>query len=126
MLTQQPIERISPTGRTQALRTVIVVGQPGQQVPESAFDALGYDIVVLEPLARAYTQIKRVMPTVIVMSVSLDDLESFQLLTMLKLDPATASIPVRLFVAPETEESDEEVAMPDNAESFASIPLSMN
>jgi len=125
MLTQTT-ERIHPIGRTHALRTVIVVGQPGQQVPESAFDNLEYDVVVLEPIAHAYSQVRRVKPTLIVMSLSLDDLDCFQLLTMLRLDPETASIPIRMFVGSEEEAPAEEVANADLNETFTTMPLSMN
>lgn len=125
MLTQ-PAERIHPLGRTHALRTIIVVGQPGQQVPESAFDGLDYDVVVLEPVTHAYSQIRRVKPALIVMSLSLDDGECFQLLTMLRLDQETASIPIRMFVASEEEETEEEVANAEVDESFDTVPMSMN
>ena len=125
MLTQTT-ERIHPTGRTRALRTVIVVGQPGQQVPESAFDTLEYDVVVLEPVTHAYAQVRRVKPALIVLCVSLDDLDCFQLLTMLRLDRETASIPIRMFVASEAEPAAEEVTNADVSESFATVPLSMN
>ena len=125
MLTQSA-ERIHPIGRTRALRTIIIVGQPGQQVPESAFDGLDYDVVVLEPLTHAYSQVRRVKPALIVMSLSLDDDDCFQLLTMLKLDRETASIPIRMFVASEEEAPGEEVENTDVDESFATMPLSMN
>ena len=125
MLTQSA-ERFHPIGRTHALRTVIVVGQPGQQVPESAFDNLEYDVVVLEPLTHAYSQVRRVKPTLIVMCLSLDDVDCFQLLTMLRLDQETASIPIRMFVASETETPEEEVANVDVSDTFATVPVSMN
>jgi CheY-like chemotaxis protein len=125
MLTQLA-EHIHPVGRTQALRTIIVVGQPGQQVPESAFDGLEYDVVVLEPLRHAYSQVRRVKPALIVMGLSLDDDDCFQLLTMLKLDRETASIPIRMFVASEEEAPAEDVENTDVNESFATMPLSMN
>jgi CheY-like chemotaxis protein len=124
MLTQTT-ER-HPVGRTHALRTVIVVGKPGQQVPESAFDTLEYDVVVLEPVTHAYTQVRRVSPTLIVMCLSLDDIDSFQLLTMLRLDPETASIPIRMFVASEAEAPAEEVPTADVGETFVAVPMSMN
>ena len=97
-----------------------------RQVPESAFDNLEYDVVVLEPIAHAYSQVRRVKPTLIVMSLSLDDLDCFQLLTMLRLDPETASIPIRMFVGSEEEAPAEEVANADLNETFTTMPLSMN
>ena len=125
MLTQTT-ERIHPIGRTHALRTVFVVGQPGQQVPESAFDTVEYDVVVLEPVTHAYAQVRRVKPALIVMCLSLDDLDCFQLLTMLRLDRETASIPIRMFVASEAEPPAQEVTNTEESETFATMPLSMN
>src|SRR5262249_50463983 len=125
MLTQSA-ERIQRIERNHPLRTVIVVGQPGQQVPECAFDNLDYDIVVLEPLAHAYSQIRRVKPTLIVLCLSLDDVDCFQLLTMLRVDRETAAIPIRMFVGSQTEAEEEEVASADVNETFTTMPLSMN
>jgi CheY-like chemotaxis protein len=67
-----------------------------------------------------------VKPALIVMGLSLDDLDGFQLLTMLRLDQETASIPIRMFVASEDEAPEEAVANIDAAESFATMPLSIN
>ena len=119
-------ERFQPVGRTHALRTVIVVGQPGQQLPDSAFDAVDYDVAVLEPLAHAYSQIKRVKPALVIMCLSLDDLEGCHLLSMLKLDRETASIPIRTFATVEAEEPTEETPERDESQPFATVPMSMN
>ena len=125
MLTQHT-ERLHSIERTRALRTVIVVGQPGQQLPDSAFDAVDYDVVVLEPVTRAYSQIKRVKPALIVMSLSFDDHGAFQLLSMLRLDSDTAWIPIRMFVASETEPESEEEDSPDEGDAFPAAGLLMN
>ena len=119
-------ERIHPIGRTHTLRTVIVVGQPGQQLPDTAFDAVDYDVVVLEPIAHAYAQIKRVKPALVVLCLSIDDVEGCQLLSMLKLDRETESIPIRTFAAVESEEEVEETPESFDSPSFANLPLSMN
>ncbi|HEY1305135.1 MAG TPA: hypothetical protein VGF24_16375 [Vicinamibacterales bacterium] len=127
MLTQFT-EHIHPAGRTNALRTVIVVGQPGQTLPDTAFDAADYDVVFIEPLARAYSTIKRVQPSLVVMGLSFDDPDSFQLMSMLKLDQETASIPLRAFAATGAEEpgEDGDALEHDSVKAFSAMNLSMN
>src|SRR5262249_52027205 len=80
---------------TDALRrVVIVVNAPNQRVRETVAKAGNYDVVSVESTARAYSHIKRVVPTLVVMCVDVDDRDSCQVLSMLKLDSTTATIPV--------------------------------
>jgi CheY-like chemotaxis protein len=80
---------------THALRKVVIVGNaPNQQVLETVANAGNYDVVIVESTARAYSHIKRVVPTLVVMCVDVDDPDGCQVLSMLKLDSATAAIPV--------------------------------
>ena len=122
MLTTDTV-RPQPSLKTQTLRTVLVVGRPGQIVPDSAFNSLDYDVVVVEPLARAYSQIKRVKPTLVVLCLAFGDIDGCHLLSMLKLDGETASIPIRTcgVIDAETDESEEDESNP-----FKNLPLSMN
>ena len=124
MLTLNPTEHRQP--HIHALRTVIVVGQPGQHVPDSAFDPIDYDVVMLEPMTRAYSQIKRVKPELVVVGLSFEDHDAFQLLSMLKLDGETAPIPVHLFVASDAEASPDTDDNEDEPDSFPAVALSMN
>ena len=78
-----------------ALRKVVIVGNaPNQRVLETVANAGNYDVVIVESTARAYSHIKRVVPTLVVMCVDVDDRDSCQVLSMLKLDSTTATIPV--------------------------------
>ena len=43
---------------------------------------------------RAYSQIKKVQPHLVILCTRIDELDGFQLLTMLKLDPDTRRVPV--------------------------------
>src|SRR6188474_58403 len=61
---------------------------------ESVLDAGRYDMVFVEPGDRAYSQIKRVLPNLVILCTRIERLDGFQLLTMLKLDPQTRDIPV--------------------------------
>src|SRR5213079_1872236 len=48
-----------------------------------------YDIVFVESSGHAYSQIKRVMPDLVILCVRIEDLDGFQVLSMLKLDDET-------------------------------------
>jgi CheY-like chemotaxis protein len=61
---------------------------------ESVLDAGRYDMVFVESGEHAYTQIKKVLPNLVILCTRIERLDGFQLLTMLKLDPLTRDIPV--------------------------------
>lgn len=61
---------------------------------ETALDAGRYDMVFVEPGTRAYSQIKKVLPNLVILCTRIEELDGFQLLTMLKLDEETKDIPV--------------------------------
>ena len=61
---------------------------------EAVLDAGRYDMVFVESSERAYSQIRKVIPNLVILCARIEHLEGFQLLTMLKLDPATREIPV--------------------------------
>src|ERR1700752_4778999 len=61
---------------------------------ESVLDAGRYDMVFVESGEHAYSQIKKVLPNLVILCTRIEHLEGFQLLTMLKLDPQTRDIPV--------------------------------
>ena len=61
---------------------------------ETVLDAGRYDMVFVESGDRAYSQIKKVLPNLVILCTRIDELHGFQLLTMLKLDPDTRGVPV--------------------------------
>ena len=61
---------------------------------ETVLDAGRYDMVFVESSDRAYSQIKRVVPNLVILCTRIEELDGFQLLTMLKLDADTKNIPV--------------------------------
>jgi len=61
---------------------------------ETVLDAGRYDMVFVESGDRAYSQIKKVLPNLVILCTRIDELHGFQLLTMLKLDPDTRDVPV--------------------------------
>ena len=61
---------------------------------ESVLDAGRYDMVFVESEEHAYSQIKKVLPNLVILCTRIERLDGFQLLTMLKLDSQTRDIPV--------------------------------
>jgi PleD family two-component response regulator len=61
---------------------------------ETVLDAGRYDMVFVESGDRAYSQIKKVLPNLVILCTRIEELDGFHLLTMLKLDPDTRDIPV--------------------------------
>lgn len=82
---------------------------------ETVLDAGRYDMVFVESSDRAYSQIKRVLPNLVILCARIEDLEGFQLLTMLKLDGETRNIPVLTYTT-EYEGQDFDAAISQIAE----------
>lgn len=61
---------------------------------ETVLDAGRYDMVFVESSEHAYSQIKKVLPNLVILCTRIERLDGFQLLTMLKLDEETRNIPV--------------------------------
>ncbi len=76
-------------------KVVIVNGTPDVlEMLESALAPGPYDIVFVESGDHAYSQIKRLRPQMVILCMRIEDLEGFQVLSMLKLDDETFRIPV--------------------------------
>ena len=107
---------------TTAQKVVIVNGSTEiLGLLETALDAGRYDVVFVESQEHAYSQIKRVQPNLVILCVGVEDLEGFQVLSMLKLDDDTRDIPVLTYAtefdAPSREEEAPEIS---DTEMFAS------
>ena len=83
------------TGKT-ASQQVVVVSKQSQLngLLETVLDAGQYDVVFVESTEHAYSHIKRLAPNLIIVCLDVEDLDGFQVLSMLKLDTDTRSIPV--------------------------------
>jgi len=80
---------------TQAQKVVVVNGNTEVLgMLETVLDAGRYDMVFVESSDRAYTQIKKVLPNLVILCTRIEELDGFQLLTMLKLDQETKDIPI--------------------------------
>jgi CheY-like chemotaxis protein len=97
---------------------------------ESVLDAGRYDMVFVEPGDRAYSQIRRVLPDLVILCTRIEQLDGFQLLSMLKLDPATSEIPVLTYTTEHEGQNFDEVLSPpadDDEHMFVNRPaLRMN
>ena len=89
---------------------------------EAVLDAGRYDMVFVESSNNAYTQIKKVIPNLVIVCARLEHLGAFQLLTMLKLDPDTSDIPVLTYTT-EYEGQDLEGVIARMAEEDEELPL---
>jgi CheY-like chemotaxis protein len=109
------------TGTPHTVRTtsqqVVVVSKQSQLngLLETVLDAGQYDVVFVESTEHAYSHIKRLTPHLIIVCLDIEDLDGFQVLSMLKIDPETRNIPVVTCTVTQEEQAtqDESVDMPD-------------
>ena len=86
----------TPTTVSPTSQQVVVVSKQSQlnELLETVLDAGQYDVVFVESTEHAYSHIKRLTPHLIIVCLDVDDLDGFQVLSMLKLDADTKGIPV--------------------------------
>jgi CheY-like chemotaxis protein len=87
--------RIESAAMSPALLTVAIVGT--QIDPDALAAHLPLNqcqLVIIESTNHAYSTIKQVAPHLIVLCVDFDDARGLQVLSMLKADDATSTIPV--------------------------------
>jgi len=119
------IETLRRTESTTGAQKVVIVNGDAQilELLETVLDAGHYDVVFVESSAHAYSQIKRVQPNLVILCVRIDDLDGFQVLSMLKLDRATRDIPVLTYTTEyEGQETEPEIPEPSETEMFAPQP----
>ena len=125
-LTIQPATTTSHrrAGATTAQKVVIVNGSTEiLGLLETALDAGRYDVVFVESQEHAYSQIKRVQPHLVILCVQIEDRDSFQVLSMLKLDEQTREIPVLTYTTEyDGQESEDEVPELSGTEMFTAKP----
>jgi CheY-like chemotaxis protein len=85
-----------PMATTPGPQQVVVVSKQSQMngLLETVLDAGQYDVVFVESTEHAYSHIKRLSPNLIIVCLDIDDIDGFQVLSMLKLDSETKTIPV--------------------------------
>jgi CheY-like chemotaxis protein len=104
------------------MQKVVIVNGNSEvlQLLETLLDAGHYDVVFVESSEHAYSQIKRVQPNLVILCVQMNDLNGFQVLSMLKIDAETRDIPVLTYtVETGRNDAEEELQDPSDAELFA-------
>ena len=87
-----------PRDRSRQLAVFVGGGTDALAVVEPVLDGRAYDIEFVDADDEPYATIAALKPDIVVVSLELDEIANFQLLTMLRLDPLTASIPVLSYV----------------------------
>lgn len=87
---------LSTTPQSATTQKVVIVNGSAEMLEliDSAFEAGHYDVVFVESTDFAYSRIKQVQPDLVILCLHLEDIDSFQVLSMLKLDDETRDIPV--------------------------------
>lgn len=105
------------TGRSTSQQVVVVSKQSQLNgLLETVLDAGQYDVVFVESTEHAYSHIKRLTPHLIIVCLDIDDIDGFQVLSMLKLDHDTKNIPVVTCTVSQEDEvtRDESLDPPDD------------
>jgi CheY-like chemotaxis protein len=105
---------------------VMIVNGSGEMLEllEGVLQAGRYDVVFVESMAHAYSQIKRVQPDLVILCIRIDEMDGFQVLSMLKLDEDTRNIPVLTYTTEyEGESADEDSQEPADGELFTPTPV---
>ena len=100
---------------------VVVVSKQSQLTGllETVLDAGQYDVVFVESTEHAYSHIKRLTPHLIIVCLDIDDLDGFQVLSMLKLDEQTKSIPVVTCTVSQDEETMQDQSLDPHDDVFS-------
>jgi CheY-like chemotaxis protein len=115
-----------PTTVRHTSQQVVVVSKQSQLngLLETVLDAGQYDIVFVESTEHAYSHIKRLTPHLIIVCLDIDDLDGFQVLSMLKLDEETKYIPLVTCTSSQDDEETPDEAL-DPREGVFSQPAAM-
>ena len=120
-------ENIQPDPAPCPPRTVALVGRYAHQHLEDAMLTIAdCDVVFVESITHAYSKIKRVLPDLVILCLSADDVDGCQVLSMLALDHETSHIPVLTVATPHAPDMSAVDADP-RADSFICRgPMSLN
>jgi CheY-like chemotaxis protein len=87
-----------PRDANRQLAVFVGAGADALAVVEPVLDGRAYEVEFVDTTDEPYATIAALKPDLVVVSLDLEDLSGFQLLTMLRLDPDTAGIPVLSYV----------------------------
>jgi PleD family two-component response regulator len=118
------VENAAPSPGMQ--KVVIVNGSTDMlAMLETVLAAGHYDVVFVESSEHAYSHIKRVQPNLVILCMSLEDRDGFQVLSMLKLDDETRRIPVLTYATEFEGQEVEEVPETSEMEMFVATNLAL-
>ncbi|HKT79574.1 MAG TPA: hypothetical protein VJP86_05105 [Vicinamibacterales bacterium] len=111
---QLPLPTVSP------VQKVVIVSATTNvlELLETALHAGCYDVVLVGSAENAYSQIKREQPDLVILYTPMSDVHAFNVLSMLKLDPATRAIPVITYTTEFEAEADEDEDQEDDGGEF--------
>ncbi len=87
-----------PRDANRQLAVFVGAGADALAVVEPVPDGRAYDVEFVDTTDEPYATISALKPDLVIVSLDLEDVSGFQLLTMLRLDPETAAIPVLSYV----------------------------
>ena len=132
MINTTPITAAATTSesatRSSAMQKVVIVNGSTDMLAllETVLSAGHYDVVFVESSEHAYSHIKRVQPNLVILCMRIEDRDSFQVLSMLKLDEETRGIPVLTYTTEyEGQESEEEFSDASEIEMFVASKPAM-
>jgi len=120
--------RVEPLHTSTTQRVVIVGGDRDVlEWLEGALEPGRYEMLFVDEIGRAYSRIKEVSPTLVVLCSSLTDMSAFHLLTCLNLDEETRQIPVHTYTTEwDGQDSADEATGAIGDSPLASRPLPRN
>jgi PleD family two-component response regulator len=119
----------TPLAEKSAPQQVVVVSKQSQinGLLETVLDAGHYDVVFVESTEHAYSHIKRLSPNLIIVCLDIDDIDGFQVLSMLKLDSETRGIPiVTCTVSSRDDDPEDETLEPPDDVFYEAPAMAMN
>src|ERR1700686_2828951 len=84
------------TAKATVTQRIVIVnnGPEALELLETVLEAGRYDVVFVESHEHPSSPVKRAQPHVVILSLRIDHMDGFQVLSMLKLDEETRDIPV--------------------------------
>jgi CheY-like chemotaxis protein len=108
---------LARTAPTASQKVVVVDGSADvMDLLESVLEGGRYDLLFADASQHAYSLVAREQPNLVVLCMTLDSTDGFQLLSMLKLDPQTRAIPVVTYTTDVEEDGEDAQEIVEDAE----------